>query len=377
MEASIDRGSYTRLLRKLSWPIVCGGLALTSFGQNVPTILPVPANPLELVTGPVEAAGTLASRQAALELLRHARNRFATRNAKAPYDLKVSFTVDSLGQTDYDGAWEMENRFLPGQGHRWTAKTAAGYATTRIFTTGGTYGEGTASLIPLRLHEAWGLLIDPLPSPAYANRGSIRTATATYRGSSLTCVLLSSSRSPANPAVGRGWDENEECIEPQSGLLLVHSEVPGRYAVYDYANAPQLDGRVLPRTITVTEAGRIVSKISVDSLSNLTAAESSLFVPTDSMRTGGQATAIASAKRISRVHGQGPFTVAMTMRAVCVFGVVTPSGQLVEAHSLQPSDPNSQAAVEDAKGIDFSPSIPAGPPRQHFVFVIEKFVSSQ
>jgi hypothetical protein len=58
--------------------------------------------------------------------------------------------------------------------------------------------------------------------------------------------------------------------------------------------------------------------------------------------------------------------------------MVTPSGHLVEAHALQPSDPNSQAAVEDARKIDFSPRMPAGgPPQQHFVFVIEKFVSQE
>jgi hypothetical protein len=68
----------------------------------------------------------------------------------------------------------------------------------------------------------------------------------------------------------------------------------------------------------------------------------------------------------------------MMVRPVCVFGMVTPTGQQVEAHSLQPSDPNSQAAVEDAKRIDFSPLIPAkSPPQQHFVFVIEKFFSPQ
>jgi hypothetical protein len=56
--------------------------------------------------------------------------------------------------------------------------------------------------------------------------------------------------------------------------------------------------------------------------------------------------------------------------------MVTSTGQLVEAHSLQPSDPNSQAAVEDAKRIDFSPLTAAGvAPEQHFVFVIEKFTS--
>jgi hypothetical protein len=54
---------------------------------------------------------------------------------------------------------------------------------------------------------------------------------------------------------------------------------------------------------------------------------------------------------------------------------VTPAGELVEAHSLQPADPISAAAVEDAKQINFAASEPTGPPHQHFVFVIEKFIS--
>jgi hypothetical protein len=126
----------------------------------------------------------------------------------------------------------------------------------------------------------------------------------------------------------------------------------------------------------VSEGGRIASKISVEKLEGITVADPSLFVPTDAMKTGGRAIAMTATKKISRVLGQGPLTSAMTVRPVVVFGVVTPTGQLVEAHSLQPSDPNSQAAVEDAKGIDFTPLTPAGTqPQQHFVFVIEKFVS--
>jgi hypothetical protein len=270
----------------------------------------------------------------------------------------------------------MEDLFAPGQGLRWTAKAASGYTITGISSSAGDYGEGTASAIPLRLHEARGLLFDPIQSPAFANRGSIRTSTATFQGATVTCVLLSRSRTAAKPAPGRDWEETEECIDPQSGLLQVHSEVPGRYVVYDYTNAPQLGGRVLPRSVTVTEAGRIVSKISVESLQGVTAIDPSLFVPTDGMKAKGPATATTSAAKISRLQGQGPFTSAMTVRPVCVFGLVTPTGRLVEAHSLQPSDPNSLAAVEDAKRIDFSPSIPAGaPPGQHFVFVLEKFVS--
>jgi hypothetical protein len=37
------------------------------------------------------------------------------------YDLKVTFAVDSLGQTEYDGDWELEDVYVPGQGLHWTA----------------------------------------------------------------------------------------------------------------------------------------------------------------------------------------------------------------------------------------------------------------
>ena len=117
----------------------------------------------------------------------------------------------------------------------------------------------------------------------------------------------------------------------------------------------------------MTEAGKTVTEISVDSLTELPAADPSLFVPTEEMKARGRAITMAEAQKISVVSGQG----GATAHAVCVFGVVTPSGQLAEAHSLQPSDPNSQAAVEAAKQMNFSFPPPLGPqPQQHFVFVI-------
>jgi len=135
---------------------------------------------------------------------------------------------------------------------------------------------------------------------------------------------------------------------------------------------------MLPRTLTITEGGRVVSNITVEKLEPIAGADPSLFVPTDEMKARGPAIAMTSATKISRVYGQAPLTSAMTVRPVCVFGMVTATGQLVEAHSLQPSDPNSQAAVEDAKRIAFSQSRAAGAAReQHLVFVIVKFVSAQ
>src|SRR5277367_4473056 len=253
------------IFKGMLWLIVESALPLVGFGQSAPKIAPVPSDSLELVAGQVQVAGP-ASRKAILDLLYRARNTYALRVAGQGYDLKVNFAVDSLGQTDYDGAWEMEDLFVPGQGLHWTAKIAAGYTITGISAHGEQYGEGTSSAVPLRLQEARGLLFDPLPSVAYASRESIRTSTATFRGAPVTCVLLSSSKKAATPALGRGWEESEECIDPQSGLLQLHSEAPGRYAVYDYSNAPLLGGHMLPRSVTVTEAGKVVSKISVETL---------------------------------------------------------------------------------------------------------------
>lgn len=350
--------------------VVGAGLSLVTFGQKSPRIAPVPGDPLELVAGHTPATVTSANRKAVLQLLARARNNYSLRNERQGYDLKINFAVDSQGETDYDGDWELEDLYVPGQGLHWTAKAAAGYSITGISSKGELYDEGSASAVPLRLEEVRGIVLHPLPSDAYASRESIRTSTATLNGALVTCVLLSGSKKAATPALGRGWEESEECIDPQSGLLLMHSEAPGRYVVYDYANAPQLGGHILPRTVTVTEAGRIVSKITVEKLEEVTGADPSLFVATDAMRARGRSIEMTAATKISRVH-----TKSLSTSAVCVFGLVTPNGQLIEAHSLQPSDPNSQAAVEDAQQIDFSRTAPAGPPRQHFVFVIEKFVS--
>jgi hypothetical protein len=122
----------------------------------------------------------------------------------------------------------------------------------------------------------------------------------------------------------------------------------------------------------------VVSEITVDSLTQHPGGDPSQFVPTPEMKSQGTAIALGGAEKISHFSRPGPFPAGATAQPVVVFGVVTASGQLVEAHSLQPSDPHSQAAVDEVKQMDFHHSTPAGArPVQHLVFVIEKFVSSQ
>ena len=362
------------VLKAMLWLIAIGGISLAAFGKNFPKIAPIPADPLELVGGHIE---TLANREPALQLLGRARDSYDFRSAGRGYDLKVSFVVSSAGQTQYDGAWEMEDIFDPQQGLRWTAKTASGYATTQISSHGMFYREGTSTIVPLRLQEARAALFDPIPSTGWVDRDQIRTSTSNFNGHPVTCVLLSGLGNAPTATPGRRWEETEECIDPRSGLLMVHSQVPGRYFAYDYSDGLQLAGHAFPRKVTVTEAGKIVSEISVDSLTEQSAADPSLFVPTDEMLASGPAIAMEEAQKIWFFSGPSPFTSHATAHPVCVFGLVVPSGQIVEAHSLQPTDPNSQAAVEAVQRMNLSyPAPPGARPEQHFVFVIEKFISS-
>jgi hypothetical protein len=347
--------------------------AVCAFGQSVSRN---ESGSAELVTGPARIVDTPADRDAIVQLLARVRNSYALQGAGRGYDLKVAFTANSLGQTQYDGAWTMEDLFDPRQGLRWTASAAAGFTVTRISSSGTSYSEGTTGPIPLRLQEARAALFDPIPSASNVKRQSIRTSTVARTGATLTCVLLSGSGNAANAAAGRRWDETEECIDPASGLLQVHSQVPGRYYAYDYTNALRSGNRVLPGKVTVTEAGRVVSTISVESLTDVAGADPSLFVPTQEMKTRGRAIALEQAQKVFTVLPQGDAAPGVTARAVCVFGLVTASGQLVEAHSLQPEDPDSQMALDAVKRMKFSaPAAPGAQPQQHFVFVIGRFVA--
>lgn len=364
-----------KLTQGLLW-FLAAGLSGAASAQTAPQVAPVPRGAFEVAAGPIENAETVAQRDAAVKILSKGRNSYALRNYRQAWDLKVRFTVESGGQTSNDGAWEMEDIFSPGQGLHWTAKSAAGYSITGIFGASQNYAEATTSVAPLRLQEARAMLYNPLPSIEFANRGSIRTVSSTLGSTPVVCVLLSPSRAIPHPLNQRAWGESEDCFDPQSGLLQMHSEIPGRYAVYDYRNPARLGSHELPGVITVTEAGRVVSTVSVISLQAIPAADSALFVPTPGMQKAGPPVAMNPSLKITRIHGQA-IAGAVSLRPVYVFGLLTPEGHLVEAHSLQPSDPNSDAAVRDAQAINFSPSMKPGAPQQRFVFVLEEFASAQ
>jgi len=310
--------------------LAAAGLSLAAPRLIRPIVAPVPNDPLELATSSVREIKSPAKRSDLVQLLERARHNFDLRSGPQGYDLKVRFTVDSGGQTEYDGAWKMEDIFDPKLGHYWTADTSGSYAITRISSHEKLYGEETADPIPLRLQEARAALFDSIPAAKSIGNAAIRKSAAVFNNTRLTCLLLSSSEVGGRAIPGRRWDESEECIDPQTGLVKIHSQVPGRYFLYDYSNAPRFGDRTFPRKVTVTEAGRTVTTISVESLTELPSADPNLFVPTGDMKERGRAIAMARAQKIWR---SGEVPAGAAAHAVCIFGVVTPQGKLVEAHS--------------------------------------------
>lgn len=358
--------------RAVLW-IACGMSA--AFGQLAPVSAPVPEDPLEVVSGAILPADSAPTRAAALELLNRARENYALRAAKQAYDLRVSFTVNSGGQTLHDGAWTMEEIFDPRQGLRWTA-SADDYSVAEISTNQKSYSQASGYL-PLRLHEARAALFGAIATAPNLSHAAIRTSSAIFNGKQLTCVLISNASSRDAEFATRQWDESEDCIDPQTGWLEIHSPVPGRYLAYDYTGAMAFAGHTLPKKVTVTEGGSTVSEISVDALTAPANLDRGLFTPAAEMKERAHASGITGALTISHVIGRVPSdsNVEGIAHPVCVFGVLTPAGKLVEAHSLQPSDPNSPVALADALRMSFSPAML--PPQQRFVFIVEKFVSAR
>ena len=367
------------MLSRIRFLVVMAVLGLTVRAQysspDGAFTVPVPNDPLEVVTGPIRVADTPQSRQGALELLDRARENYAIRKSTDGYQLKASFTVNSGGATLYDGNWQMEETFVPQVGLRWNAQASAGYRTTGVSVKGQSDAEGSTDNIPLRLHEARAALLGPIATRQYAERSSIRTSAATFHGLSLTCVLLSATGGSPAPAPGRLWEESEECIDPQTGLLKIHSLAPGWYEMFDYTDGPVLGDHKFPRKVTETEGGKTVMVLRVDSLTEPESADPRLFAPTEAMAASSPGIVLGEARKISFVADRGSSN-GTAWDAVCILGVIAPSGKLMEAHSLQPGDPHSGAAVGLANRMKFSPtSAPGERPVQRFVFVTEKFAA--
>jgi hypothetical protein len=343
------------------------------FCQSGPDIARVPENPLELASSGVRVVDAPEERDALIRLMAKAHSYYTLKETQQAYRLKTSFTVSSGGRTEFDGGWQMDEVFSPDLGVHLTARTA-GTVFERLSTSNLTYSNTPAGTFPLRLHEAHGHLLGPLESTGNLRRDMIRTVSASLNGAPVTCLLLSGARRLSEAgAPGRLWQEREECLDPGTGHLLLHSPAPGLYVLYDFSRTVRFQDKELPIKMTVIENEATVIEERVESLEALPAVDPSEFTPTAQMRSQRPGTSMASLQKMTLGPTRPPFSA--TIQTVVVFGLLTPDGAITEAHALQSSDPALiDAALQRVSQMKLqSPAAPGAVREQHELFAVVHF----
>ncbi len=299
-----------------------------------------------------------------IQLMERARGFYTLDTARVPYHLKTSFTVSSNGATRYDGDWQMEMTYAPGQGKLITAETA-NYS-LRHLRAGNIVYQTPPLTIPLRLHEAIWHLLGSMEGTNWTERDLIRTVQADVNGISAKCILLAGAHKTSEAgAPGRLWEEREECVDQQTGHLILHSPSPGLTILYDFAGSLHFHGKELPGRMTVMENGVTVITEQVQVLEDVKTVDASLFSPTTDMQPGG----MVMGMRFMMPIWVGRLTLPAN-QAVMVFGLLNPDGSISEAHALEASDPRLvEAAVDIVSHLKLHiPIAPGTDPVQHEFF---------
>jgi hypothetical protein len=199
----------------------------------------------------------------------------------------------------------------------------------------------------------------------------IRMASAQWHGMEVMCALLSFE--PVTAAHGRHWEEREYCVDTKSALLRVYSDAPGIYTVYDYNDALHFHGHTLARQISIVQSGDTVLQIRVESLEDAGAPDPALFAPTKQMLAQGPGIVLMAVVRIP-AGAAPPVGHTGKIQAVIVHASVDDQGKVLEAETLQNSDPSlSNAALSMVKNSTYTPQTRATGPVQTEAFINVEF----
>lgn len=345
--------------------------------QSRLNVVPIPADPLEVVTGQSKVIDDAQERAAVFELLERARQNATFQAGGAPpYTMKVSF--EAAGNVLYTGAGTMRETWRSTRNWRWSAQLG-GYSQDRLLAGGRMHDKRSDSFVPMRLQMVRGALLWPM---WFNPRALTRVAAAKLGDTDVLCGLLSS---PINdPELmasepGRRWVETEFCVDPKLAVLRSYSEAPGIYTVYDYTNAYQFHGHLVPRTITISEAGSTVLTIHVDSIADPTPSDLALLEPTPDMQNVGPQPALGVAYRIPQYvrAGEG-MTKTPIVEPVIVHAIVGTDGRVLDAEALQNYNPQMTAAALDlVRRSTYSIQRGEWPNTQREYFINVKFLPAE
>jgi len=323
----------------------------------------VPPDPNELVTTPPRALTDPQDRAIVLGLLDRARQNYNFFAPKLqPFLLKARFV--SNGQLPYEGQGTME-QIWNDRFNRWTAKIGS----TGILRVGigrNMWSDDPSAPVPLRIQMARSALLWPVDS--VAPRVMLRAADTSLGGKALICVLSSFGVQDTDPL--RHWVEREYCVEPQTGNLVVWSEAPGHYVVYDYTSSIQFAGHVIAGDVTIYEAGHQVMKLHVDSIDDASGVKPESLAPTQEILAKGPSFMLGLQTRFPVRVPAPTGTIPNLIQPVIVHASLDRTGHVLEAEVLQNSNPELAAkAIDKLKTGTWGTS-----PWQREVFVDVEFL---
>jgi hypothetical protein len=354
------------VIRRLQFLIIAIIFTAAVFCQNTPQLAPVPSDSLELVTGATRVPGTPQERARALDLVERARQNSDLSTPGGPaYTLKVNFTAS--GNVQFTGSGEMEETWISPYVFRWRARLGD-FELTRIAARGAVLDDNPSAFIPMRLH----MLRDALFWPVHFNSSEalIRTATAQWKGSEVTCILTSGAMAEATATPGRRWIEREFCVDTKTGLLQMLSDAPGIYVVYDYANPHHFHGRILANKISIVEGGKTVLEANMASIGDADPNDPSVMAAAREMRHSGPI--LSYTMRFPQAIHVAPG--ASTIQPVIVHALLGSDGKVLDAELVEDSSAAlSQSALDLVKRSSYVRANNGRLQREAFINV--KFVS--
>jgi len=291
--------------------------------------------------------------------------------------LELKLTYISSGAALYTGSGEMTQIWQSPARFRFDAQLG-GFTQTRLFTGGRAYDQRSNSFVPLRLQMVRNVVFWPMN---FAPRAMLRIAAGKLGDTDLLCGLFSSKlNDPAemSSVPGRRWVETEYCVEPKSGLLRVYSEAPGIYAVYDYSEPLEHNGHVLPRNITITEAGQNVLNVHLETIADLSPSDLTQLTPSPALAASGFGNPLSFPIRFAQFTTV-PEGYKGDVHPVIVHAILDADGRALDEEPLQTNDPIlTQSAMDLVRTRTFPPATASGGNRfisraQREVFINVKF----
>jgi hypothetical protein len=134
----------------------------------------------------------------------------------------------------------------------------------------------------------------------------------------------------------------------------VASDAMGVYAIYDYENAIQFHGHVIPRNIKVVEGGATVLEIRVESMED-DVEQQGTFRPTPEMISLGASYAMGSPEWTPIRVDPNPQGMMQRIEPVMIHAVAShDTGKVLEAEAVQTGDPALAAkAIEVVRQTSF------------------------